>query len=68
MDSMREWLGENLDSVKRKLEDQARETLSQQLHATSRSVAAEAMIASGAPLATIIERADAIDADLLGKR
>lgn len=65
MDSMREWLGENLDSVKRKLEDQARETLAQQLHATSRNMAAEAMIVSGAPLATISERADAIDADLL---
>lgn len=65
MDSMREWLGESLDSVKRKLEDQARETLSQQLHATSRSMAAEAMIVSGAPLTTIIERADALDADLL---
>jgi len=65
MDSMREWLGEHLDSVKRKLEDQARETLSQQLHATSRSVAAEAMTVSGAPLATIIERANALDADLL---
>jgi nucleotide-binding universal stress UspA family protein len=65
MDTMREWLGENLDRVKRNLEDQARETLSQQLHASSRSVAAEAMIVSGAPLATIIERADAIDADLL---
>lgn len=65
MDSMREWLGENLDSVKRKLEDQARETLSQQLHTTSRSVAAAAMIVSGAPLATLIERADALDADLL---
>lgn len=65
MDSMREWLGENIASVKRKLEDQARETLAQQLHATSRSMAAEAMIVSGAPLATIIERANALDADLL---
>lgn len=65
MDAMREWLGENLDSVKRQLEGQARETLSQQLHASSRSVAAEAMVVSGAPLATIIERADALDTDLL---
>ena len=65
MDAMREWLGENLDSVKRQLEDQARETLSQQLHASSRSVAVEAMVVSGVPLATIIERADALNTDLL---
>ncbi|MDP1525595.1 MAG: universal stress protein [Rhodocyclaceae bacterium] len=65
MDSMREWLGDNLDGVKRKLEDQARETLSQQLHTAARDVTADALIALGAPLATIIERADAMDADLL---
>lgn len=65
MDTMREWLGENLDSVKRKLEDQAQETLSHQLHASPHSVAAEAMIVSGPPLATIIERADALGAGLL---
>lgn len=67
LDAMREWLGEDLAGVKRKLEDQAREALSQQLLAPSRdqAVAADAMIVSGAPLAAIIERADAIDPDLL---
>lgn len=65
LDSMREWLGGNLAEVKRKLEDQARETLSQQLHTADRDVAADALIVSGAPLATIIERADGMDADLL---
>lgn len=65
IDNMREWLGENLGSVKRKLEEQAREALAQQLPATARSVVAEAMTVSGAPLATIIERANALDADLL---
>lgn len=67
MDTMREWLGENLDSVKRRLEDQAREALAQQLLTPSRNqeVAADAMIVCGAPLAAIIERADALDTDLL---
>ncbi|MCA1925777.1 MAG: universal stress protein [Thiobacillus sp.] len=65
MDAMREWLGDNLADVKRKLEDQARETLAQQLRVLSRGVAAEATIVSGSPLATIIERAAALDADLL---
>lgn len=65
MDVMREWLGENLENVKRKLEDQARETLAQQLSAAFRGVDAEAMTVSGAPLATLIERANALDADLL---
>jgi len=65
LDTMREWLGADLDSVKRKLEDQARETLAQQLAATSREVTADAQVVSGAPLPTIVERADALDADLL---
>jgi nucleotide-binding universal stress UspA family protein len=65
MDAMRAWLGANLDSVKRKLEDQAREALVQQLAAASRNVAVEALLVSGAPLVAIVERADALDADLL---
>lgn len=67
MDAMREWLGENLDHIKRKLEEQARETLAQQLHTSSihRGIATDTMIISGAPLAAILERADALDTDLL---
>lgn len=65
LDAMREWLGENLESVKRKLEDEARETLARQLHAAARDVAPEVTIVSGAPLATIVAHAAARDTDLL---
>lgn len=65
MDAMREWLGADIDEVKRKLEDQARETLAQQLATGTHQIAADALIVSGAPLATIIEHAAALDADLL---
>jgi nucleotide-binding universal stress UspA family protein len=65
MNAMREWLGADLDEVKRKLEHQARETLAQQLAASPRSIPVSTLVVSGAPLVTIIERATALEADLL---
>lgn len=65
MDAMHALLGTDLDSVKRKLEEQASEALKQQLAASTHKIATDALVISGAPLATIIERAAALDADLL---
>jgi len=67
IDSLREWLGEDSTRVKRQIEEQARESLAHLLAdpARNRGVAADAIIASGPPLATILAEADAIDADLL---
>lgn len=67
IDALREWLGEESAEVKRKLGDQARESLSRLLADPARNhgVAAEAIIASGPPLAAIPAQAEAIDADLL---
>ena len=67
VDVLREWLGEESVEVKRKLGDQARDDLSRLLAEPARNhgVAAEAIVASGPPLATILAQAEAGDADLL---
>lgn len=67
MDALREWLGEDLTQVKQKIEEQARETLLQQLADPARKhgVTARALIVAGTPLATIVEQADAMATDLL---
>lgn len=61
LDALREWLGEDLARVRQALEDQARATLAELLAGTP----GVALIVAGAPLAAIIERADALDAELL---
>lgn len=67
MDALREWLGEDLTQVKQKIEEQARETLLQQLADPARKhgVTARALIVAGTPLVRIVEQADALAADLL---
>lgn len=67
MDALRAWLGEDLTKAKQKLEEQARETLLQQMADPARShgVAAQTLIVAGTPLARIVEQADALAADLL---
>ena len=67
MDALREWLGDDLTQAKQKLEEQARETLLQQLADPARQhgVTAQPRIVAGTPLATIVEQADALAIDLL---
>lgn len=67
MDALRAWLGDDLTNAKQKLEEQARETLLQQLADPARShgVAAQTLIVAGTPLVRIVEQADALAADLL---
>lgn len=67
LDALREWLGDDLTQVKQKLEEQARETLLQQLADPARKhgLTAQARIVAGTPLATIVEQAEALEIDLL---
>jgi nucleotide-binding universal stress UspA family protein len=67
MDALRAWLGDDLAQVKQKLEEQARETLLQQLADPARrhGVTARARIVAGTPLATIAEQSEALGIDLL---
>lgn len=64
IDSMREWLGEDLDNVKRALEIQAQDALAELLPASGDGNA-QAIVATGAPLATITAQADVLAVDLL---
>lgn len=67
VDVLREWLGEDSGGLKQRLEAQAREALAQLLAEPSRNhgVVADALIAAGPPLATILAQSEASDAQLI---
>lgn len=67
IDALREWIGDGSVEVKRQLENQARESITQLLNdaAHNQGVTASAVIVSGAAVSAIANNADATDADLL---
>ncbi len=67
VDVMREWIGEGSFEVKRQLENQAQESISDLLNdvAHNQGVCANAVIVSGSPVSAIANSADAMNADLL---
>jgi nucleotide-binding universal stress UspA family protein len=67
IDALRELIGDDTAEVKQKLENNARTLLSSSLTdpAHNQGVTANALIVSGAPLASIVANADALEADLL---
>lgn len=67
LDALREWCGEDLSPIKARIEEDARQSLAQLLASAPERPAhgAEVTVIHGTPLRTIIERADALAAELL---